>query len=203
MIDLVCLVADKNMEAVTEAVLGRHQALGIRPITSEIITHPGHDPGCFRDAASLVRLYAGYASHALVVLDRDWDGVPDLPSVELENDLDARLSFLGTGWVKSIVIDPELEVWLFRRSPRLDEALGWRGQQPSLQEQLAAKSLWPVDAPKPHDPKRAIKWALSRVGKQTSSSIYRVIATQVGLRECTDPSFRRFQATLQAWFPQP
>lgn len=201
MIDLVCLVADKNMEAVVQSLLGKHPALGIRSITSEIIHHPQHDPGCYRSPASLLGLYSRQARHALVLLDRAWDGVPDKSSVDLEADIDRSIAHLGNGWAKSIVIDPELEVWLFTRSPRLDDALGWRDRKPPLAEELARRGSWPMDAAKPIAPKATMLWALSRVGKQKSSSIYRQIVANLGLARCTDPSFLRFKSALQAWFP--
>lgn len=201
MIDLVSLVADKNMEAVVQGLLGKHQALGIAPITSEVIQHPQHDPGCYKAPESLLGLYRRQARHALVLLDRAWDGVPDKSGVEIEADIDRSIARLGEGWAKSIVIDPELEAWLFSRSPRLDEALGWRNRKPQLAEELARRGDWPVDAAKPTMPKKTMLWALSSVGKQKSSSIYRKIVANIGLARCTDPSFLRFQSTLRAWFP--
>lgn len=201
MIDLVCLVADKNMEAVVGAVLGRHQALGTRPIQSTVIVHPQRDSACYHDPTTLLRPHLGTAQHALVVFDRAWEGAPDLPTTQLEANVDRDLQQLGGNWAKSIVIEPELEIWLFRRSPRLEDALGWRNRQPGLQEQLANTGLWPLDAAKPSDPKRAIEWALREARRPRSSSIYRDIATTVGLKDCVDPSFLRFQSTLRGWFP--
>jgi hypothetical protein len=80
-------------------------------------------------------------------------------------------------------------------------ALGWRGRQPPLQEVLHEQGHWPRDATKPPDPKSAIKWAMSRVGKQTSSSVYRVIAERTGFGGCTDASCDRLRTTLHTWFP--
>ncbi len=203
MIDLVCLVADKSMEAVVGTLLKKHHALGTRPILAEIIQHPQHDPGCYGDPIGLLSVYSRLAQHGLVIFDRDWDGVPNKPAVEIEKDVDGKLSALPADWARSVVIDPELEVWLFTRSPRLDEALGWRGREPDLTTELATRKHWPAGLAKPKNPKAAMKWALSRVGKQTSSSIYRQIAEHLGLGKCTDPSFHRFRSTLQAWFPAP
>ena len=201
MTDLVCLVADKNMEAVVGAVLGRHQALGTRAIQSTVIVHPQRDSACYHDPTTLLRAHMGTALHALVVLDRAWEGAPDLPATELEANVDRDLQQLGGNWAKAIVIDPELEIWLFRRSPRLDDALGWRNRQPELQDQLATAGLWPLDTAKPSDPKRAMEWALREARRPRSSSIYRDIATTVGFKDCVDPSFLRFQSTLRSWFP--
>lgn len=202
MIDLVCLVADKNMSAVAQSLLERHESLEIRAIAYKVLTHPQHDPGCFGTPSGFLELYAKQARHGLVLFDHQWDGVPSGSAEDLEQDLNRRLAHLGDDWARSIVISPELEAWLFTRSPRLDDALGWAGRAPALSSELARENLWPATANKPPDPKRALKWALARVGKQTSSSIYRQIARSVGVKKCTDPSFHRFQATLQAWFPR-
>jgi len=201
MIDLVCLVADKNMEATISAVLERHQALGTRRIESVVLVHPQRDSACYHDPANILRGHQSAARHAMVLFDRAWEGVPDRTTAQLEMDVEDQLHQLGAGWAKAIVIDPELEVWLFRRSPRLDEALGWRHRQPSLQDRLATHGLWPTDAAKPKDPKRVIEWALRDAKKPRSSSIYRELAQTIGLRDCVDPSFQRFQTTLRGWFP--
>ena len=201
MIDLVCLVADQNMKAVVETLLTKHLALGIRPLRFAVVPHPQHDPGCYATPAPLLGGYLAQAHHGLVVMDQDWDGVPAKTAIQLEMDIDSKLSAMRSGWGKSVVIDPELEVWLFTRSPRLEEALGWRGREPDLLTDLAARGVWPATAAKPANPKSAMKWALSRVGKQTSSSIYRQIADKLGLAKCIDPAFARFRTTLQGWFP--
>jgi hypothetical protein len=195
------LVADRNMEAVVASLLGKHEALGTREIQSQIIRHPQHDPGCYRDATPLLSVFANQARQALVLLDRDWDGVPNLPSRQIEAEVESRIAVMKQGWARCIVIEPELEAWLFTRSPRLDEAVGWRGRAPSLSEALANANLWSASEPKPSDPKATMKWALSQVGKQTSSSIYGQIALHLGVGKCVDPSFLRFRSTLQEWFP--
>lgn len=201
MIDLVCLVADRNMEAVVGTLLEKHQALGTRPIKPVIIQHPGHDPGCYKYPTGLLGVYRYQARHALVMFDRDWEGSPRVPTTEIEMNVEARMSEFPADWAKCIVIDPELEVWLFTRSPRLDDALGWHGRDPTLTAFLEECGDWPATTPKPPNPKVAMKRALSEVGKQTSSSIYREISRHLGLGRCIDPSFHRFRSTLQAWFP--
>lgn len=53
MTDLVCVVADKKIRAAVSGLLERPSAPGIRPITSEMLLHPEHDPGCFHRPADL------------------------------------------------------------------------------------------------------------------------------------------------------
>lgn len=185
MIDLLCLVADKNMEAVVGGVLERPQSLGIREITREILVHPQRDSACYEDPVALLRGWTTTATHALVVFDRAWEGAPSTDPLQLEEDVG------------------QLEVWLFRDSPRLDDALGWRDRTPSLRDELARHGLWTAGSTKPADPKRAIEWALRQVRLPRSSSIYRQLAASLGIRGCTDPAFQRFQSTLRGWFPAP
>ena len=203
MIDLVCLVADKSMEAVVGAAIQRHQALEIRPIQAQVLRHPQNDSACYHDPLGLLRGYLAHAKHALVLLDRAWEGVPDAPVEQLEAHVDRQLDSLRVGRAKTIVIDPELEVWLCRRSPRLDEKLGWHGRSPSLTEVMAKCGLWPQHAAKPTDPKATIERALYMAGKPRSSSTYGEVAAVLGMKDCIDPSFSRFRSTLQAWFPAP
>ncbi len=201
MIDLVCLVADKSMEAVVAAVLQRHQALGIRPIQARILRHPQNDSACYHDPIGLLRGFVHSAHHGLVLFDRDWEGAPQKPIEQLEAHVDQQLDSLRAGWAKTVVIDPELEVWLCSRSPRLEEKLGWRGRSPALTEVMAECGLWPLDAAKPTDPKSTIERALYLAGKPRSSSIYGEVAAVLGMKDCVDSSFHRFRSTLQAWFP--
>jgi hypothetical protein len=48
--DLVCLAADRNIEAALRGLLERHPSLGIRPVSVDFHTHAGRDPGCFHVA---------------------------------------------------------------------------------------------------------------------------------------------------------
>jgi hypothetical protein len=201
MIDLVCLVADKNMEAVVDAVLRRPEALGIRPIQVKIDVHPHRDSGSYHAPGPFLQSYRHEAQRAMVLLDRAWEGIPKKPTAELELDVDGLLQAVKPGWGKSLVIDPELEVWLFRRSPRLDEKLGWQGRKPALLDELARRNLWPPDAAKPSDPKATIEWALWQARKPRSSAIYRELAAVLGMKDCVDASFDRFRSALRSWFP--
>lgn len=64
MMDLVCVAADKQIRAALSGLLERPRALGIRPITTEILLHPEHDPGCFHSPALILRGYRRAAEHA-------------------------------------------------------------------------------------------------------------------------------------------
>lgn len=201
MIDLVCLVADKNIQASIEAILGRHEALGVRAIQFETIVHPHRGPGCFHRAAELLKGYRDRAGHAIVVLDRAWGGAPANTGVELEHQLESSLRSAGlVDWACAVVIDPELEVWVFSNSPHVENLLGWQGESGRLRQALSDQSLWPAGLPKPPDPKAAVEWALWRARKPRSSSIYRELAGRVSFDGCQDRSFLRLRDLLFGWF---
>lgn len=201
-LDLVCLVADKNMEATLAGLFSRPRSLGIRQIATEVLVHHHRDPGCFHSPEDLLAGYSSEAQNALVVLDYAWEGVPADSAESLESQIESRLAPLDLfPWAVPVVIDPELESWVWGPSPHVDNALGWRGRSPGLRDALQAQGLWPPEATKPPDPKAAVEWAARQAGIPRSSSIYRQIARRASTQRCEDRAFRRFRTTLQRWFP--
>ena len=200
--DLVCVVADSNMEAALSGLLNRPKALGIRPITAEIPVHEQRDPGCFHRPTEILERYRESARHALIILDHAWEGVPAKTGAELESLLEERLAYEGmAGWAVPIVIDPELEAWVFSSSPHVDQVLGWRDRNPALRTALGQQGLWESEEPKPADPKRALEWALRVARKPRNSAIYRELARRVSTTRCQDRAFQRLRGLLQDWFP--
>lgn len=129
--DLVVLTADKNMKFAVEGVISRYQALAIRPISAAFYIHPERDPGCLLHADDFLRPFARKYAYAMVMFDREGCGKEDKTRVELEQQLASELS--RSGWADRaavIVIDPELEIWVFSDSPEVDKALGWGGECP-------------------------------------------------------------------------
>ena len=200
--DLLCLVADKNMAAAISGLLSRRKRLGIRPIEHDLIVHPQRDPGCFHQGTEFLRNFRTEAEHALIVLDHAWEGVPADSGPEVERQLEQRLAQAGMeDWARAVVIEPELEAWVFSGSSHVAAELGWTGPSRNLRRALHEQDLWPSGHDKPPDPKRAMEWALRRVAIPRSSSIYRQLAAKVGTKKCTDRAFVRFRGLLQDWFP--
>jgi hypothetical protein len=201
MIDLFCLVADKSIGAAVSELLDRPESLGVRPITREILVHDRQDPGCFHYAADFLRGYRSRSEHALVILDHAWDGVPAETGAEVEQLLEARFDRDGFGdWARAVVIEPELEAWVFSGSPHVDSVLGWAGRNPRLREALAGQNLWSAEEDKPADPKAALEWALKQAPVPRSSSIFRELAQKVSTRHCRDRAFQRLRGLLQEWY---
>jgi hypothetical protein len=129
--DIIFLVADRNMAAAVRGMLGRPKSLGIRPVQAVIRTHPEHDPGCYLNAYDFLRAFRNRYAHAMVIFDREGCGNDSLLREGLESEVEGTLA--RTGWAdraRAVVIDPELESWVWSDSPEVDIALGWAGHVP-------------------------------------------------------------------------
>lgn len=198
--DLVCLAADNNIEAVLGGLLARPQALGLRAIEADLPVHPHRDPGCFHTAHEFLRQFRGSYRHALVVFDAVWAGAPSRDALVLEEEVRRRLG--DDGWADVVVVDPEIEAWVWSDSPHVEECLGWRDRKPDLRTWLCEQALWTAGQPKPADPKTAVERALQAAKVPRSSAIYRKLARSVSVERCTDGSFARLRKCLLEWFPR-
>lgn len=200
--DLIALVADNNMEATLRSVLQRHEALGIRQIEFDILVHPQHDPGCLSSAHTLLQPFSQRYSFAVVMFDREGCGHESKTTTELENGVNNSL--FERGWNNrsfAITIDPELEIWVWKNSPHVSNALGWGNEIDKLYLWLKQKGYLEEGENHPKRPKEAVEAALRNVKKPRSSSIYSELGSKLSLKKCTNPSFLRLQTYLQSWFP--
>jgi hypothetical protein len=198
--DLLCLVADKDMEQAMLRLLERHHALGIRAIRSQIYVHPGHDPGCYLRSPEDLRPFVNQAAHALVLFDHEGSGREQHMTREaLEADLETRLHEAGREErAAAIAIAPELEAWVWSDSPHVAKALGWEDNE--LRTWLELAGYLQDSQPKPTRPKEAVQAALRHVRRPRSSSIYGQLAASVSVDRCADPSFGKLKAVLTRWF---
>jgi hypothetical protein len=200
--DLVVLVADKDMEQATRQLLQRPASFGISAPTYEVYTHPARDPGCRTASQELLRPLASQFRFALVLFDREGSGGEALERDALERQVEGQLEANGwRGRCSALVLDPELEIWVWTDSSELDQVIGWAGRQPPVREWLRAQGFTLNAAGKPARPKEALREALRHVRKQPSASLFAALAARAGLSRCTDPAFLKFRATLQRWFP--
>ncbi len=200
--DLIILAADKNMEQTVRSLLGRTESLRIQALQFDIFIHPAKDPGCRDDAHTFLRAFSSRYKRALVMLDRDGCGKEALPRTELELEIEQRLAC--NGWndrAAAIVIEPELEIWVWSDSPVVDTAVGWPVGDVRLRDALVDAGFLLDGATKPADPKGAMEYALGKSKIPRSSSIYSQIARSVSVKRCEDPSFIKFKTVLQSWFP--
>jgi len=198
--DLVVLVADVQMKAALEGMLSRHLRLGTHPVSADIYPHQARDPGVRLQAPNFLRLFLKSHRHAMVFLDYEGCGARGTAD-RLRDTLQTKMD--QNGWKDRsavFVLVPELEAWVWSRSPEVANALGWVSEH-KLRKWLEAQGLVEPSRTKPRDPKRAMDAALERARKSRSSSIYKAIALTVEFDLCTDPTFQDFRQTMQAWFP--
>jgi hypothetical protein len=200
--DLVLVVPDKDTEQALSGLLKRPESIQIRPVDFVIRVHPQKDPGCYHTGHELAATSRRETNHALVVFDLAWEGAPSRDAAVLQQHVEARLRPLWADNCACIVIDPELEVWVWSDSPHVADALGWQGQAPALRKWLEKQGLWPPNEAKPIDPEVAFHRVMRKTRLPPSAAIFRRLADTVGLQRCTDPSFRSLLAILHRWFAE-
>lgn len=199
--DLVIVVADHNMESAINGILSRYKSLGIRQIKYVVYPHFHHDPGCRLESHLLLEPLSSKYKYAIVMFDKEGCGADSLTREELEAYVERNLA--SSGWKDrsiSLVLDPELEVWVWKSSPHVTNALGWDGKIPDLSTWLKDRRYINEGEGIPIRPKEAMEAALREVHKPRSSSIYLQLAQTVGFKNCTNPSFIKLKNTLHEWF---
>ncbi len=196
--DLILLVADKDMEFVVKELLQRIHSLKIRIISYDVKVHSNHDPGIYNTSHDFLRIFIDMYSYAIVMLDREGCG-RDKNSLQIADDIQTKLD--NSGWAnrsKVIVLDPELEIWVWSDSPAVASCLGWDNLE--LRNWLQKENYLNPDLQKPYNPKLVFEKALRIKGKPRSSSIYGKLAQKVSIDRCNDSSFVEFKAILKKWF---
>lgn len=198
--DLVVLTADVQQEKTLETLLrDRHQALGIREVYFDIFRHPRKDSGVCREAHAFLRQYQQSHTYALVLLDKEWSGSPG-DSTALREQIGRRME--QSGWpierYAVVVIDPELEAWVWANSPVVAEEL--RTEWLAIRTLADEQGVWPSDLAKPTRPKELLEAILRRQRRPRSAAIFQSIARRISLGRCVDPAFLLLRETLQRWF---
>lgn len=200
--DLYALVADHDMAEALKGVLDRPKSLGIRPIQYEVDRHLGRDAGCRQGAGSRMRLYVGQYRRALVVFDKHGCGREDDSRERIQMNVEQELT--RNGWtqdrVKAVVIEPELEEWVWTGSRNVAHVLGWKGGYHDLKGWLVAEGLWSEGDAKPADPKAAMDAVLRKTRTRRSSTIFGDLAKRTTWRGCQCPAFAELRGVLKRWF---
>lgn len=201
--DLVLLVPGADEKAALEELLARRTtSLGIKGLAFRVLRHPRRDPGCFQEAPDVLRPYATLARNALVVFDREGSGQETKSRQAIATDLRGRLANCGWGdRAEVVVLDPELEAWVWSDSPHVASVLGWTGPPASPREWLHSLGEWPDGVAKPPRPKECLEAVLRRTTRRFSAAIFAELAGSVSVDRCIDPSFTEMRAILKAWFP--
>ena len=203
-VDLVVLVADRDLEEVVKALLPRTSDLDLGSFRFDVRRHPNRDAGCRGDAANFLRPFLRRYRRSLVLFDRDGCG-SSLSREKIQGAVDTDLS--RNGWedrTKTIVIDPELEAWAWGDMVETSRILGW-GDVADLRRWLHARRLWEPGCAKPSDPKEAMRKAMECAPRgrrrRRSARIFSEIAGSAAVAPCRDPAFNELKGTLRTWFP--
>lgn len=199
--DLVLLVADTNSQFALKGALGRHEALEIHPIEFEFRVHPGRDGGTRKSGPEMLALERRRFRHALLVLDFEGCGTNFSNATALEMDLDGRLSANWGEAAKSIVIEPEVDVWMWGADNAMEAVIEWPAGK-GVREWLCEKGFAFEANNKPTRPKEALEAALRIPDLPRSSALYQRIAEKISLRRCRDEAFIRLRKKLVDWFPR-
>lgn len=139
----------------------------------------------------------------MVVQDREWGGKD---AAEIRSHI--RHNLVRNGWqdenVDIVVIEPELEMWLWQDTPLIAQVFNNFNHQPftSLRKWMENEGWWLSTDLKPVRPKEAFEMLARRAKLPRSGALYQKIAEQISVRRCTDPTFRQLRETLQRWFPE-
>ena len=202
---LIALAADKSIKLTVDELIRRPDALGIRRLDEgawETIPHPRYDSGVVTAAHVFLRPQVNRYRFAVVICDRHGSG-RSASREAIEAEIERNLQTCG--WEQrcaAVVIDPELEIWLWVDSPHVAEVLGWRDRRdPNLREWLHQQGYLQRSQVKPSDPQRAADHALALAQKRRSSAIFQELAKRVSLAGCRDPAFLKLRDTPRGWFP--
>jgi len=195
--DLVLLVADADMREAFNALLQREGSLGISRVSYDIFVHPRRDSGVMREGLLFLSElgFPHVYARAFLVLDAEWGGSPG--ASQIRHDLQTKIEQrCWTDRVKPIVIDPELEQWVWVPSPHVAQVLRW-GSFREMRGYLERCGFWPAGQSKPLNPKEAFE-RTRRVPR--SPALFKSLAQTVSLKHCNDPAFSEFVSTLRLWF---
>lgn len=198
--DLFVLAADTSMETVIEKGLQRNESLGIRQVTVHATTHAGRDGGARTTGVSLMATQASLFEHGLLVFDHEGSGAREA-ALDLEARLDEELARAWGDRAKAIVIDPEVDIWLWGSNNALAQVLNWSNPN-SIRDWLLSEGFAFDTANKPIRPKEAIEAVLRECRIVRSAAIYGKIVERISLARCTDQAFRRLSEALAGWFRQ-
>jgi hypothetical protein len=200
--DLIALVADVQQEKTLETLVSeRQKSLHMRAISFDLFRHPRKDPGVYQEAAEFLRPYAARYDYALVLMDQAWQGSPG-DARTLSETMHEQIA--RTGWTaptfQVVVIEPELEAWVWAASPAVPEVL--RTTWEAIQELAQRRNYWSTGDLKPHEPKALLEAVLRQQRRPRSAAIFQALARRISLSRCQDPAFALLRETLARWFPE-
>lgn len=205
---LFFVVADRDIEAMVTGFLQKERAdlrLGCAPFEFDAkldLERAAADKDCglYRRGIEYVRRHRQTHAHVVIMLDADWDGSPGAAAIDEKLRDDLRKCGYSDDDSEVIVLDPEIEAWMWVDKLEVARELGF--------ESIGDLRSWLTNAgfelganQKPLRPKEALLAALQANRKPWSSTRFAAVAAKVSLNTCQDPALLKLRATLQRWFP--
>lgn len=199
--DLFIVVPDKDTEYTLRGVLPRDKALQTRKFSFDMVVHFNRDNGVRTTGPAMANSKRSSHSHALLVLDWHGSGVERRMNLTaLQNQLDAALGQVWGDAARSIVVDPEIESWVWGSDEALGQQLRW--QDPESVRVWLQQNRFGLDVNgKPHHPKDAFRALLRRANVARSPAVFEQLAERLSLEHCKDRSFARLRSLLRKWYP--
>lgn len=192
----------------------------------DIRIHPAHDPGVWTDPHTVLQAERNNFQYALIILDAAWVGAP--PAAQIVSDIEGLVrtrAYWERPRFEVILIQPELEAWIWQRNPHVAEAFEFSGSDAELWRFLEAQALrldndrkkhrfipadplarlppaWPQVAPKPENPKGLVEALSHHCRSGPASGIFNEISSTISVRGCQDLAFLRLRDALRRWFPR-
>jgi hypothetical protein len=201
--DLIVVAADRAAQVMLIELLDRFPlALGLRPFTYEVIVHENRDPGCYTMGVEKLDLKAKEFEYCILIFDHEGCGAEHKSPPEIEIELEKQLTKgLWTDRNAVIVIEPELENWVWTNSIHTSAAIGWGNDREGLRSWLVAKAWLEPNEEKPKRPKEAMEASHKfKLNTPITSDTFQSIAAKASFKSCTSPSFQKFRSTITTWF---
>jgi hypothetical protein len=201
--DLIILSADRTAQGMIASLLQRFpQVLGIPAFSWKVIVHDLRDPGCYSFGIEELSDYASEYEHCILIFDHEGCGAEHKSPSEIEAELERKLTNgLWPNRNAVIVIEPELENWVWTNSIHTSAAIGWGNDREGLQSWLIAHKWLAPDETKPKRPKEAMQASYKfKLNSPIPATTFQSIAAKASFKSCTSPSFLKFKSTITTWF---
>lgn len=197
--DLIILVADKNAQFCLRGALSRHQSIGIRPVEFEFRVHPERDGGARKNGTALLAIERNRFANAILMFDFEGCGASHTDAISLEEDLDRELAKEWGAAAKAIVIDPEVDSWVWGSDNSLAGCLDWTDSMP-IRQWIEDQGFKLDSNSKPVRPKEAIESVLRKQQMPRSSALYEKLTSKLSIPRCVDPAAIRLRKWLLSRF---
>jgi hypothetical protein len=203
-VDLLVVLEGSKDRTVMEAVLSRPDDLGIQAIAFEL---EARSSGVRTKGPDVSRERRREFQFVVCLWDHKGSGREEEPASQAQGEVQNQLNRKTLkGCSKALVIDPEMEIWLWQDRTAIAKVLeveeiqiekwldDWQRKQcPAQIVQTLVRQF----------PKEALEEVIQRVDEKHDSALYGRIAAAANFKLWgREPSFRRLQRTLRRWFPQ-